>query len=68
MKKAIIIIMILFVNVAFAIDLENPKSAEEITVKLIQSGTLIPTGHINYANITLYIPQNLESIDVAGAD
>ena len=60
--------MILFVNVAFAIDLENPKSAEEITVKLIQSGTLIPTGHINYANITLYIPQNLESIDVAGAD
>jgi len=69
MRKILIFLMIiLFANVVLAINLDNPKSAEEITLKLIQSGNLIPSGHVSQANITLYIPQTIESMNITGVD
>ena len=65
MKKIVFIILLLLSSTALAEDL-NPKSIGQMKVKIVQSGTLEIAGNIQYANLTMYIPQeNVESIDIS---
>ena len=68
MKAKIFLVFILILIPAFAQEF-NAKAAEEITLKIIQSGELHITGSIDRANLSLYIPQDgIIGLRVTGAD
>src|SRR4030067_149194 len=56
MKAKIFLVFILVLIPAFAQEF-NAKAAEEITLKITQTGTLHITGPIDRVNLSLYIPQ-----------
>jgi len=63
----LIFVLSLIIIPAYA-DIENPKAVTDINVRIVQSGSLQINGKINYANLTIYIPQDTESVDITGAD
>ncbi len=66
MDKKIFLIFFIVLNIiviqVYAI--ENPKNVDYIKLKIIKSGKLVPSGRISYANLSLQIPQNRNSIEV----
>src|SRR3989344_7573672 len=68
MKTKIFLMFILIFIPAFAQEF-NAKAAEEITLKITQSGELHITGSMDRANLSLYIPQDgIIGLRVTGAD
>ena len=67
--KKIFVIVLFLSGAALASSDFNAKSIESITAKITQSGSLIITGSMESANLSIFIPQEgVQSIDVTGAD
>jgi len=63
-KFLAVILLFVFINPVFSIDLGNPKDIESIELIFTQSGNIEIIGDVNYLNLSLFIPQNFETIDV----
>lgn len=43
----------------------NPKSADVMTIKITQSGSILTSGYVDYVNLTINVPQdNIESTSI----